>query len=44
VSIGETVTVEDADNSETLTGYITSMSISLAPGTPMSVTVRGVVS
>lgn len=44
ISVGETVTVEDADNSETLTGYVTSMSISLAPGTPMTVTVRGVVS
>lgn len=44
VDIGETVTVEDADNSETLTGYVTALSIALAPGTPMKVTVRGVVS
>lgn len=42
-SIGESMTVEDADNVETMTGYIASITIGLRPGTPMTVTARGII-
>jgi hypothetical protein len=42
-TIGEPVVVEDADNAETLTGYIANITLGLKPGTPMSITAKGIV-